>query len=151
MAPWLSAGTWGLGLQRDLLSGDFSSFKESPDYQFRLQQGLQGLERGAAARGRLYSGGQQADLINYNQGMASQAFGDFYNRLAGLSNTGQTTANQLGGYGANYANQIGQNAMAAGNARASAYNQQGAAWGNYANQLGGLTNYAIQNYRGGGG
>src|SRR5688572_29587105 len=81
MQPWLNAGTGALAQMQQLNSGNFSSFKESPDYQFTLEQGLQGLDRSAAARGGLYSGGQQADVLNYATGLASQQYGNFYNRL----------------------------------------------------------------------
>lgn len=119
--PWLQAGQNALTQMQALNSGDFSSFKESPDYQFAFNQGLQGLDRSAAARGSLFSGGHSADLMQFGQGLASQNYGNFYNRLAGLSGTGQTTASGLGSLGANMANNIGNNYMNAGNARASAY------------------------------
>ena len=105
--PWLQAGQGALTQMQALNSGDFSSFKESPDYQFAFDQGLQGLDRSAAARGSLYSGGHSADLMKFGQGLASQNYGNFYNRLAALSGTGQTTASGLGSLGANMATNIG--------------------------------------------
>jgi hypothetical protein len=125
--PWLQAGQGALTQMQALNSGDFSSFKESPDYQFAFDQGLQGLDRSAAARGSLFSGGHSADLMKFGQGLASQNYGNFYNRLAGLSGTGQTTASGLGGLGANMANSIGQIGMNnANNQRQSIYDQTNA-------------------------
>jgi hypothetical protein len=134
--PFLQAGQGALTQMQALNSGDFSSFKESPDYQWTFNQGLQGLDRGAASRGGLYSGGADADRIAYGQGMASQQYGTYYNRLQAMAGQGQTTAGQLGQFGANSANQIGNNMQNAGNARASGYINQGNAWANTANQVG---------------
>jgi hypothetical protein len=128
--PWMQAGSAALGQMQAMNNGDFSKFYSSPDYQFALDQGMQGLDRSAAARGRLFSGGYGQDLTKYAQGMATQNYGNYYNRLAGLSGTGQTTATNLGQIGQNYANAYGNIQGNIGNARASAY--QG-----YANALGG--------------
>lgn len=119
--PWLQAGTSALGQQQALLSGDYSKFYDSPDYQFALDQGMKGLDRSAAARGRLYSGGYGQDLTKYAQGMATQNYNNFYDKLAGLSRTGSNTATNLGQLGQNYANAYGNAQTQIGNARASAY------------------------------
>ena len=138
--PWMQAGQGALAQMQQLNAGDFSSFKESPDYQFSLDQGLQGLDRSAAARGSLYSGGHSADLLKFGEGLASQNYGNFYNRLAGLSGTGQTTASGLGTLGANYASNIGNNLQNAGQARASAYSAIGDTNSQLAAGLGGAFN-----------
>lgn len=122
--PWLQAGQSALSQMQQLNSGDFSSFKESPDYQWTLDQGYKGLDRSAAARGGLYSGGHSADLVDYGQGQASKQYGTYYSRLSDLANGGNATAGTLGTLGANYANQVGQNAIQGGNNRASSYQTQ---------------------------
>lgn len=131
--PWLEAGGWALGQQRNALSGDWTGFQDSPDYAYAFQQGMRGLDRQNAANLSLTSGGADADRIALGQGLASQNFGNYWNRLADLSNTGQSTAGQLGQFGANSANQIGQNYIGAGNARASGYINQANAWNNSIN------------------
>lgn len=138
MAPWLAAGRDALNLQQRFLAGDQSAYQESPDYQFRLQQGQQGLENSAAARGNLFGGGAAADLMGYNQGMATEGIDRWWNRLAGVAGTGQTTAGQLGQFGQNYANNVGQNAIGAANARGSSYMQQAGQWQGVAQGLGNL-------------
>jgi hypothetical protein len=126
MMPWLRAGQDALNLQQRFLGGDMSAFTESPDYQFRLQQGQNQLEGSAAARGNLFGGGAAADLQNYGQGMASTEVNNWFNRLAGVAGTGQSTAQQLGAFGSQYGQQAGQNAIGAANARGSSYlNQAG--------------------------
>lgn len=149
-APWLNTGKSALSVLSGMygLNGDgsgqaanapdYSAFYQSPDYQFALQQGQQALDRGAAARGTLYSGGHTADTMQFGQGLASQQFGNFYNRLAGLAGVGQTAANQLGAYGQNYANSVGQlNMQNAGNQMNSIYGRANAS-SNMANQLAGI-------------
>lgn len=123
--PWLQAGTGALGQMQALNSGDFSKFVQSPDYQFALDQGMKTLDRSAAASGRLYSGGYGQDLTKYAQGMASQNYNNYYNRLAGLAGVGQNTATNLGTLGQNFANAYSQQQMNIGNARASAYQGYG--------------------------
>lgn len=105
--PWLDAGGWALGLQRDFLGGDYSAALNSPDYQAALQEGTKALDRGATAGGNLWGGGADADRIRLGQNLASQQIGNYWNRLAGLSNTGQATGAQLGAAGMGMANNIG--------------------------------------------
>jgi len=137
MAPWLTAGTNALaGLTA--LQNDPNSINQSEAYRFRFNQGLQGLDRSAAARGSLFSGGADADRIAFGQGLASQEYGDQWNRLAGLAGVGQTTANQLGQFGAQNAMNLGNYAIGSGNARASAYRAQGNAWGNALTGIAGI-------------
>lgn len=128
--PWLQAGQNALAQMQQLNSGNFSSFTESPDYQFARDQGLQGIDRSAAARGALYSGGADADRMTFASGLASQNYNNYYNRLAGLAGAGQTAGSGLAALGQNYANAVGNNAIGAGNARASVYGQNA-----YANNM----------------
>lgn len=134
--PWLEAGGNALGQMQQLNSGDFSSFRESPDYRFAFDQGQQGLDRGAAARGGLYGGGHTADTIKFGQGMASQQYGAFYDRLASMAGIGQSTARGLGSLGAGMASQIGANYRGAADARASSYGQRANVWGQAAAGVG---------------
>ena len=135
-APFLQAGTGALGQMQQLNSGNFSSFHNSPDYQFALSQGTQELDRSAAARGRLDSGGYGQDLTRFGQGLAEGNYNSYYNRLQSMAGQGQTSANNLGYLGENSANQIGGNMMAAGQARASGYINQGNAIQNGLGQFG---------------
>lgn len=100
---------------------DFSQFYQSPDYQFALEEGNKALDRSAASRGRLFSGAQMKGLSRYNQGMASQQFNNYANRLASIAGIGQTATNTTAGLGANYAANAGNALQNAGAARASGY------------------------------
>ena len=103
-----------------------------PGYQFRLKEGMQGLERSAAARGGLLSGGTLKGIQRYGQDMASQEYTNAFNRyqaertgtlnpLQSLAGVGQSSANTIGTMGMNYANQVGELYQGGANARASGY------------------------------
>lgn len=130
MQPWMRQGTWALDQQRNFLNGDWSGFQNSPDYQWAVNQGTKALDRGATAQGNLWGGGADADRIALGQGMATQYAGNYYNRLAGLSSTGQTTAGLLGQFGQQYGQQYGQNQMNGAQAQASSYANTANQWGN---------------------
>ncbi len=87
---------------------DYSAFTNSPDYNFALQQGTLAVDRSAAARGLLNSGGNLKDLTSFGQGLASQQYGNYFNRLAAIAGLGQTAAtaqaNAAIGAGTNLAN-----------------------------------------------
>lgn len=133
--PYISAGNNALEQMQQLNSGDYSSFKESPDYQFTLSQGLQGLDRSAAAHGSLYSGGHSADILGYAQGLASQNYGNYYNRLAGLAGMGQNASTNLGSIGTGNAASIGSYLTGAANAQGNAAYNTANANSNMASQL----------------
>jgi len=75
-----------------------------PGYQFRLSEGLKALDRQAAARGGLISGGALKASQRYGQDMASQEYGQAYNRAltqygAGVDRANTMYGRDLTGYG----------------------------------------------------
>lgn len=134
--PWLQAGTGALGQLGALNSGDFSSFRSSPDYQYALDSSLGSLDRYAASRGAYNAGGTDADRMKLAGGLASQNYNNYYNRIAGIAGLGQNSAQNLAGYGAGMANNISGQYNNLANAQASSYQNQANAWGNFANQAG---------------
>lgn len=134
--PWQQAGTNALAEQQRLLGlgaagrgtpgygslakpFSMTEFEADPGYAFRLREGQKMLERSAAARGGLLSGGTGAALTRYGQEMGSQEYQNAFNRyqteraarlnpLQSLSGQGLTTAGTLGTAGQNYANTAGQ-------------------------------------------
>jgi len=99
----------------------YGGFETSPGYQFRFDQGMRAVERGAAARGLLRSGAAVKATQRFGEGLASSEYENFANRLASLAGVGQTATNATQAAGANAANNISDAYMKAGNARASAY------------------------------
>jgi len=128
--PFLQAAQGALTRQEAFLTGDTSGFENSSDYLFARDQALQGQERGAAARGGFMGGGADADRIALASGLATQNANNYWNRLAGQTGQGVSTAQNLGALGANLAGNIGQNLQNAGAARASSYANTANQWGN---------------------
>ncbi|KRA74268.1 hypothetical protein ASD78_12305 [Lysobacter sp. Root667] len=147
MQPWLNAGTNALDMQQRYLNGDSSGFENSADYRFAVDQGFKGLDRGAAARGALYSGGADADRIALGQGLASQYGDKYYSKLAGLSNTGQGTATQLGSFGQTSATNIGNLLQNTGQARASSFQNRADTNSQLAFGLGGLLSSGLNQWQ----
>lgn len=121
-------------------------FKADPGYAFRLSEGQKALERSAAARGGLLSGGTGKALQRFGQELGSQEYTNAFNRyqaerqarlgpLQSLTGMGQTTANTIGQAGQSMASNVGEAIGSGAAARASGYVGQ-------ANALtGGLSQY----------
>lgn len=122
---------------------DFSAedFQADPGYAFRLQEGLKGMDRQAAARGGLISGGALKAAQRYGQEMGSQEYQNAYNRynqnrgtrynmLTGQQAVGQNATNAQTQAAGSYGQQAGQTLMDMGNARASGYMGSANAWSN---------------------
>lgn len=125
-----NSGAQGYGkYARDFSMADYQA---DPGYQFRLSEGLKSLDRQAAARGGLISGGALKAAQRYGQDYASNEYTNAFNRyqtnranqlnpLQSLAGQGQTSANMLAANNANYASNVGENYANAANARASGY------------------------------
>ena len=151
--PFMQAGQNALNKLAPLASEytpfGMAQFQQDPGYAFRMSEGMKALERGAAARGGLLSGATMKGLQRYGQEAASQEYQNAFNRygiererrlnpLQSLAGVGQTSTQQVGGYGQNYANQAnqlgmtnaanqGNLALGMGNIRASQYGNLGSA------------------------
>jgi hypothetical protein len=106
-------GQISTGMQ-DGTAPDYSSFFKSPGYEFRYDEGIRALDRSAASKGMLMSGGMMRELERYGQGLATSEFGNYANRLASLAGIGQTSAFQSGQIGSVAAGQVGQSSNALG-------------------------------------
>ena len=115
--PFQEAGVNALAKMQKGVVSDYMD----PSYQFRLGEGMKALERQAAARGGLISGGALKAAQRYGQDYASQEFGNAYNRLAAMAGIGQTATGAMSNAAGNYGVNQGQNYMGAANARASGY------------------------------
>ena len=91
--PWRQAGTNAL---TQMQSGAFAQpeafrfgagdYQADPGYAFRLSEGQKLLDRTAAPKGRLFSGGALKAAARYGQEMGSQEYGNAYNRALTASN-----------------------------------------------------------------
>jgi len=59
---------------------NLAELQATPGYQFQLQQGLQGVQQGAAAKGGLLSGAAGQAMNNYAQGQAAQGYQSAWER-----------------------------------------------------------------------
>jgi hypothetical protein len=98
--PWRQTGINALA---KLNSGDILG--NDPGYAFRLAEGQKALERQAAMRGGLISGGALKAATKYGQDMGSQEYQNAFNRYSTLAGYGQNASNTLtsaaGAYGTN--------------------------------------------------
>lgn len=91
-APYRQIGNEAAISLRDLIANP-GSITSRPGYQFRYGEGVNALDRSAAARGMLYSGAQQRGIAEYGQNFATQELDNEYQRLMqrlgiGLQGTG---------------------------------------------------------------
>lgn len=155
LSPYIDAGKGALGQLVQLNSGNYSGFDQSPDYLYALSQGIQGVDRSAAARGSLYSGGHSADVLRTAEGLASQNLGNYRSALTTLSQMGQGASTNLGSIGAGNANAVSNIGFTnAGNQATAGYNLAagnsnmagnigstlGQLWGQYGNSIMGGSN-----------
>lgn len=133
LAPYREQGERGLASYTDELYGDnlpkwegfgMDDMQEDPGYQFRMEQGYQGLDRMSAAGGERFSGKRGMALQEYGQRMGSQEFAAARGRsiqdysmkrseglfrlsqFANLAASGQQAAGASSNLGANYAGAI---------------------------------------------
>jgi hypothetical protein len=118
----------------------FDGFRNSTNYQFRLNEGNRGLNASYAGRGLANSGAAAKAAIKYNQNFASNELGNYMNLLSNQQGVGLSAASAQAGVGQNYANSVSANNNNAGNAQANALLLQGQnnanMWGNFANVAG---------------
>jgi hypothetical protein len=174
IAPWLQAGQGGLnalqyGLgtggtangtgvgQASLMQPYGSQFQaptglteqNDPGFQARLKLGTDAMQRSAAARGSVLTGGTAKALNQFGQDYASNEYGNVYNRalsdyttkynaynqdqnnqynrLAALAGVGQTSANQLASQGQAASNNVSNNLLNTASNIGQQYNNAGAA------------------------
>lgn len=138
LQPYVQTGQLGNeGLAQGMRDGsltrafNLNDFHADPGYQFTKQQGMDGIQSSAAARGSLLSGATLKALDSYNSNLANQqyqqAYSNYnadqsnrYNRLMNVAELGQNSAALVGKEGsvataqANDYNTSGASALAAG-------------------------------------
>lgn len=113
--PYQSLGSTSANNLRNLLQAGFKAptleeAENTPGYQFRLNEGINALDKSAAATGNLYSGTQGKALQNYGQGLAQSTYQQDYQNalntyltnyqsLLGGTQIGQNSTAQLGQFG----------------------------------------------------
>jgi hypothetical protein len=107
----------------------YQGMTDDPGYMFRFGEGQRALERSAAARGGLLSGGTGRRLAKFGQEMGSQEYMNRFNRLASIAGMGQVMTQGSGQMGMGYGGNMGNILGGIGTSRASGYLGQGSAIG----------------------
>lgn len=124
-APWMAAGQRGLAGYENLLQNP-DSVTQNPGYQFRLDQGMKGVENSASARGMSLSGNTLKGLTEYGQNYATGEYQNALNRYGTLANYGSGAVAGQSGASNMYGAQMGQNYNNLGNAMGQGYQNLGA-------------------------
>ena len=139
------AADYGRFATADFTPADFAA-NQDPGYGFRVREGLKAVDRQAAARGGLISGNALKASQAFGQDMASQEYGNAFNRYQTIrGNTlqpfqmgaaaGQSAAAMQGQANANFGSAgsqaIGQFGQGASTAYGNAGNAMNTAFGNY--------------------
>jgi len=168
--PWQDAGIEALQQYSDAPEFSFNAadLENDPSYQFRQQEGIKALDRSAASRGRLLSGGQDRAITRYGSNLASTEYQNAYNRAFGEYSTSQNellnvanigrgaagqTAQAAGQMGSNVGNVLSQGgaaqaqiAQSQGNALAQGQLGAAQAQASMYSNLGNVANTALGNY-----
>lgn len=97
-APYVQNGQDASAALHNLMTNP-DSVRGLPGYQFAQEQGVQALDRGAAARHMLNSGRGSKDLLRFGTGLADQTYGNQWQRLLGLSQQGLGATGAQAGVG----------------------------------------------------
>lgn len=143
-----SAGT------NPLTSPDYSAFLKSPDYQFRKDQGMQGIGNAFSASGGAKSGNALKALADFNSNLAAGEFGNYFNRQLALAGQGQAATNTSAGAGVATGGIVGNALQNSADSRASGvagqYNALGGGLSGLSQGLGYYLQGRQQNPYGGG-
>lgn len=160
--PWMEAGKKALvayqgelGLSDEAKNGTFQSgFKETPGYQFAVNEGEKGAVNNLAALGMKNSGAALKALTRFRTGLADQTYNNYLDRLSAASQGGQATvanqnalgqnaANSMSSLGQNFANSAGQTLQDKGAATASGYVGGANAWSNALSNISNQAGWAL--------
>lgn len=95
------------------------AFRNSPDYQVALKEGIRARDYSAASKGNLLSGGQEKRLAEYGADLGSLKFGEYMDRLYKLAGMGQNAAAGQGAAATNAGSSLAKLALDQGESEAS--------------------------------
>lgn len=125
-------------LNPDNAENTLAMLREHPGYQFRLSEGLESIDKRAAALGRSRAGDTIQAAQRYGEGLAADEFGNYFarvsdtynqhlNQLAGVAGVGQVATGSTAAAGQAKASQAANTLSAGGAARAGLEQDRGAA------------------------
>ena len=135
--PYMKAGGAALGRLTDP-----NAFTTSPGYEFRLNQGIEGVAGSKAVNGLLRSGGALKAVNDYAQNTASDEYNRWFGQQSSIANMGLSGA----GIGAGVANANSAAIAADATNRANAGMAGANAWAGIAGQIGGAADRFMSSY-----
>ena len=123
LSPYINNGGQASNGLTSLLNGNsnaFNAFRNSTNYQFLLNQGLNGVASADAPA--LNSGSTVKGLSDYAQGMAGNSLAGYISDLQNQASLGATTGTNLGQLGLTSASDQSNNLLSAAGAGISANN-----------------------------
>ena len=135
-----------------------ADYQQDPGYQFRLKEGLKNIQRTAASRGGALSGTTQLGLQSRAQDLASQEYGnaydryrqrqqDIYNMLYGEQGRGYQSASDLSNLRGNLSSNIMNLALGQGNVQAQKEMAMGDIYGNMLGSITGAIGGGMADYK----
>lgn len=147
LSPWTSSGTSALGKITQLLGlgtltqagnnqGNYwvdptnakgvqdealNAFQTSPGYSWRKTEGINALDRSAAAKGLLLSGAQVKGVQSFGDGLASEEYRNYIGDLSNLYGAGGSATASANGTSGSLVAGAGNATMQGGVARGSGY------------------------------
>ncbi len=126
LAPWRLAGGNALTALTEKIGAGPGDYQKSPSYDFLLGEGVRAMERGAASRGKQFSGAQAKALTAYGQNVASSDYDNWLRRwyqsltpYQSLAGVGLTAGSQTGAGALTTGQAIAGNELRVGNALAA--------------------------------
>ena len=146
-APYLEIGEDAIQkLNSVFIDGDMDEFFESPGYQFNLAEGEKALARKQGAAGARYGGRALKEAAQYSQGVASNEFNNFFNRLNSIAGLGQASAAGSARSATATGGSMGRTSQLGGMALAESYgNQNQAMQSGLSNIVSGISMYDALN------
>lgn len=138
-APWRDTGRNALARIEDP-----NAFQADPGYEFRRSEGLRGIDQRYGARGG--GGNAMRALAEFNQNLASNEYGNWFNRQTTLAGLGNAATSGTANVGMNFANNAGMQFGAIGNAMAQGTSDAYAGINNAL--ISGLSNYLYSRPKG---
>lgn len=94
--PWIDTGKKAENVISDLMGLNgadaqakaYENYKADPSYRTMVDTANQALTRSALSGSNIFSGNFATAVTKLNQDMATQGYGNYYNRLSGLSQQG---------------------------------------------------------------
>ena len=126
LQPFISAGTGAIPQLENLagtgpggIAGEEAALRQTPGYQFQMDEGLNALLSKSTATGGVGGGNTLKALLGYSQGLADSTYQTQFNDTMGVAQLGENAGAHLGTAATAAGTGIGNSLIQAGNANAA--------------------------------